>query len=31
MQVAIVTWCTYTNFGTYLQAYALQNYHRPGS
>lgn len=26
MQVAIVTWCTYTNFGTYLQAYALQNY-----
>ena len=26
MQVAIITWCTYTNFGTYLQAYALQNY-----
>ena len=26
MRVAIVTWCTYTNFGTYLQAYALQNY-----
>lgn len=26
MQVAIATWCTYTNFGTYLQAYTLQNY-----
>lgn len=23
---AIVTWITYTNFGTYLQAYALQQY-----
>lgn len=26
MQIAIITWCTYTNFGTYLQAYALQHY-----
>lgn len=25
MKIAIITWCTYTNFGTYLQAYALQN------
>lgn len=24
MKVAIITWCCYYNFGTYLQAYALQ-------
>ena len=23
---AIITWITYPNFGTYLQAFALQNY-----
>lgn len=26
MKIAIITWCTYINFGTYLQAYALQHY-----
>jgi hypothetical protein len=26
MRIAIITWCTYNNFGTYLQAYALQQY-----
>lgn len=26
MIIAIITWCTYTNLGTYLQAYALQRY-----
>lgn len=25
-RIAIVTWVTYTNFGTFLQAYALQKY-----
>lgn len=24
MKIAIITWCSYYNFGTYLQAYALQ-------
>ena len=26
MKVAIITWITYNNYGTLLQAYALQNY-----
>lgn len=26
MKIAIITWCSYINFGTYLQAYALQHY-----
>lgn len=26
MKVAIITWCSYYNFGTYLQAYALQTF-----
>ena len=26
MKVAIITWCCYYNFGTYLQAYALQRF-----
>ena len=25
-RIAIITWITYPNFGTYLQAYALQQY-----
>lgn len=24
MKIAIITWCSYQNFGTYLQAYAMQ-------
>lgn len=26
MKLAIITWCNYHNFGTYLQAYALQTF-----
>lgn len=26
MKIAIITWCCYYNFGTYLQAYALQTF-----
>ena len=28
MKLAIITWCNYHNFGTYLQAYALQTFLR---
>ena len=26
MRIAIITWCNYYNYGTYLQAFALQHY-----
>lgn len=28
MKIAIITWCNYHNYGTYLQAYALQTFLR---
>lgn len=28
MKVGIITWCCYHNFGTFLQAYALQSFLR---